>query len=101
MKKLLTFKLPSISKFEIINAISIIGYRTTGNKFSVNFCGSKGYLSHIEISCEGVQKEDTNRIVISEFLTKRNTLMNKTINVWHSEDSGIIITVGATKPKLL
>lgn len=47
MEKLLykfNLKLLETASISILNAIVSIGYRETGNKFSVEFNGSKGYI---------------------------------------------------------
>ncbi len=67
------------------------GYRKTGNKFSLVFHGSKGYLSHLEISCEGYQKED-NRLF--EIFNKDGSIKKKVINVYHSEKNGVRLSFG-------
>lgn len=93
-KKLLGFQLPMIENVSIIEAICSLGYSETGNKFSVNFNGSKGYLDNIEISCEGVQKEN-NRINVNEFRNKNRTFKKKQVNVYYSEENGVRISIGS------
>jgi len=87
------FKLPMIENLSIVRAIVSMGYRSTGNKFSINFNGSKGYLSNIEITCEGTQKEGNNIIWVERLRTKKGTLSSKMVSVFHSEENGIRIEV--------
>lgn len=87
------FKLPMIQKLSLIEAIVLVGYRKTGNKFFVNFNGSKGYLSNIEISCEGRQKERNNVIWVEGLRTKEGLLKSKMVEVFHSEENGVRISI--------
>lgn len=83
-EKLIT--IVSISNICSLGAIERVcrkGYEITGNKFSINFNGSKGYLDNIEISCEGVQKSSTNRIDIHN--------IKMAYSIYHSEEVGVII----------
>lgn len=74
------------------------GYRKTGNKFSIKFNGSKGYLSHLEISCEGNQNED-NRLF--EIFNKDGIIKKKLINVYHSEINGVRLSLGKDKARVV
>lgn len=94
---LMKFKLPMIEDLEVVRAIVSLGYRRTENKFSVSFNGSKGYLSNIEITCEGWQKERNNIIWVDRLRTKRGTLMSKMVSIYHSEDSGVRIEVNGNE----
>ena len=100
LKKIVGFKLPLITDFENINFIVSHCYRETGDKFSINFNGSKGYLDNVEIVSEGAQMFGTNRISLMNFMTKKGTLMNKNIKIFHSEELGVVVTVGDEKPKI-
>lgn len=82
----------------IIDQLFWDAYRKTGNKFSLEFHGSKGYLSHIEISCEGVQKED-NRLF--EIFNKDGSIKKKVVNVYHSEKNGIRLSLGNDKARVV
>lgn len=97
---LMRFKLPMIERLSLVSAIVALGYRKTGNKFSVRFNGSKGYLSNIEISCEGCQKED-NRIFVDSLRNKNGSLQSKMINVFYSEQNGIRISLGQDDPRVI
>jgi len=87
------FKLPMIENLSLVNVIVSKGYRKTGNKFSVEFNGSKGYLSNIEISCEGTQKERNNVIWVENLTTKKGSLKSKMVEIYHSEENGIRVSV--------
>jgi len=100
LKRILGFKLPIITDLDNINFICSYGYKETGNKFSVNFNGSKGYLSNIEVSCEGKQEERTNVIWVERMRTRSGKLKSKNIKIYHCEELGIIITIGNELPKL-
>ena len=95
---LVKFKLPMIENLSLVNAIVCMGYNKTGNKFQVNFNGSKGYLSHVEISCEGRQEKRNNIIWIERMKTKKGTLMSKMISIFYSE-AGIRVEVEGEQPK--
>lgn len=92
MKTLIAkFNLPMITDFDLIQYIASEGYKLTGNKFTVEFNGSKGYLSHITIHCEGFQPERNNIIWLDNLLTKKRTLKSKIISVFYNEENGISI----------
>jgi hypothetical protein len=94
MEKLIVkFNLKELEYLDIVNAIIVIGYRQTGNKFAVEFNGSKGYLSNIVISCEGNQKERNNIIWIEDLRTKGGKFKSKMVSIFHSEENGIRVAV--------
>jgi hypothetical protein len=93
------FKLPMIEKLSIVNAIVVLGYNATGNKFSVNFNGSKGYLSNIEISAEGHQKKRNNVIWVESLKTKKGHLLAKEVKIFFSDDNGVRVEVQGEKPE--
>lgn len=82
-----------ITDFSMISSIVSICFHQTGNKFSVDFNGSKGYLTNIEISCEGRQKERNNIIWVEKLLTKARTLPIKIVSVFHSEETGVRLEI--------
>ena len=88
---ILQFKLPMIDNLSIIHQIVTVGYSKTGNKFSVNFNGSKGYLSHIEIIAEGVQKKRNNILWVERMHNSDGSLMDKTIKIFFSSEMGVRI----------
>jgi hypothetical protein len=93
-KLLMKFKLPMLQNMSTIQAIVTMGYKETGNKFSVAYNGSKGYLSNIEISCEGKQNHRLeNRIFIERYRNKDNSVMSKMVSIYHSEENGLRIEV--------
>jgi len=97
---ILRFKLPQITSKSLIECLCVHGYRETGNKFSISFNGSKGYLSNFEISCEGYQKAD-NRIFIENLYNKDRTLKSIGVNVFYSDEYGIRLSTGNDDPRIL
>ena len=97
---LLKFKLPMIQDLSLVNSIVSIGYRKTGNKFTVAFNGSKGYLSNIEISCEGYQKEE-NRIFVESLQNKDGSLKSIMVNLFYSDKNGVRLSTGNDEPKVI
>ena len=51
-KRIVGFQLGALNSINVINDILSDCYKATGQKFSINFNGSKGYLDNIEISAE-------------------------------------------------
>lgn len=86
------FKLPEITDLTTIDFICTVGYRRTSKKFSVLFSGSKGYLSHIEINCEGNQEFGQNRMFLDRMRNKNGTLKNILIEVYFSLESGVRVS---------
>ena len=97
-KLLLKFKLPSIENLTTIEAICVLGYRETGEKFQVIFNGSKGYLDSFEISCEGNQEAE-NRICFGDLRNKDRSLKSILVNIFYSEEFGIRLSTGADEPR--
>ncbi len=87
------FKLPIIENLTILEFIVASGFKKTGNKFSVEFNGSKGYLSNITISCEGHQKENNNIIWVENLMTTKGALKKKTVSIYHSHENGVRVDV--------
>lgn len=92
-KIICSFKLPKIQDWRFLVGTIGLCYHATGNKFSFEFNGSKGYLSNIEISCEGVQKERNNIIWIESLTNKNGTLKSKLVSIYHSEETGVRVEV--------
>jgi len=90
-KLIITFK--SILIGHEIEEIVSAGYNKTGNKFSVIFNGSKGYLDNIEFVCEGKQKDGINYIHIDSIRNQKGLPINKMVSVYHSEENGVRIEV--------
>lgn len=84
----------------IVDTIVTMGYRKTGNKFSVAFNGSKGYLSNIEISCEGYQKAE-NRIFVESLRNKDGSLQSIMVNLFYSDKNGVRLSTGNDEPKII
>jgi hypothetical protein len=99
-KVILRFTLPRVTSKSLIEILCVRGYRETGNKFSISFNGSKGYLSNFEISCEGRQKAE-NRIFVENLLNKDGTLKSIMINVFHSDENGVRLSTGNDGPQIL
>jgi hypothetical protein len=99
---LMKFKLPMFerSAFELIKTIAILGYRKTGNKFWVTCYGSKGYLSNIQIDCEGIQKAD-NRIFIENYGNKDGSLKSIEVHIFHSDANGVRISTGLDQRQII
>jgi len=95
------FKLPHITNLEVINHICKEGYRETGNKFSVEFHGSKGYLSHLEISSEGNKPNGSNRIFLIDYYKKNGILKEVMLNIYYSDENGIRLSTGNDLPRIL
>ncbi|MFV0195190.1 hypothetical protein OBJ93_06865 [Empedobacter falsenii] len=100
MKERLIIKTSGIQIMEGDFVRTIVGffYRLTGNKLSIIFNGSKGYLDNIELSCEGNQKQGTNIINLYDITLKRNQISKKQINIFHSNEEGIRISYGKILP---
>ncbi len=90
---IIKFKLPLLNNLSLVSVICAHGYRVTGNKFSVDFNGSKGYLSHVQISCEGFQKERNNIIWIEDLKNKQGKLRSRNVEIFHSTENGIRVSV--------
>ena len=95
-KLILKIKLQDIFSPNIIQHLCWVGYEKTGNKFSLEFHGSKGYFSHLEVSCEGFQQED-NRIF--DVFNKDGSIKKKTLNIFHSERNGVRLSFGKDLPR--
>jgi hypothetical protein len=91
------FNLKMFETIDIVNAICMLGYHRTNNKFSVEFNGSKGYMSNIVISCEGNQKERNNIIWIENLRTKGGKFKSKMVEIYHSEENGVRVAVQRVK----
>ena len=95
---ILKTQLSNLFNPHIIHRLCRDGHRKTGNKFSLEFHGSKGYLSHLEISCEGYQKEDNRLFGI---FNKDGGIKKKVINVYQSEKNGVRLSVGNDKARVV
>jgi len=95
---ILSTQLSNLFNPAVINHLCRDGFRKTGNKFFIGFMGSKGYLSHLSISCEGVQGEDN---TITDLFNKGGSLKKKLVNVYHSELNGVRLSLGTDKPRMV
>lgn len=79
-----------------IENIIVFGYELTGRKFSVTLNGSKGYISNIEVSCEGEQKGN-NCIDITDFptngLNTHYTGKDMALACFYSESEGVRLEI--------
>lgn len=92
-RKLKTLNYDDLFTPEGIAAVVRDCYNITGNKFSVAFHGSKGYLSHIEISAEGLQPGRANIIWlhrIEEQKVNGNQIM---VSIYYSAAQGVRVAV--------
>ncbi len=92
---LMKFELHYLEQLHFMGLVCQYCYRETGNKFSIQINGSKGYLSSIEILCEGAQKPGANVISLEKLMTKSGRLVKgKYVHILYSEENGIRCSVG-------
>ena len=96
-KLLLQFTLSNLQHLSFIDTICNVCYKKTGCKFQVMFNGSKGYLSNIQIECEGHQKAN-NRLFV-EML--RGIDENQLLNIFWSPQNGVRLSTGADTPQTI
>lgn len=89
--KIISFKLPMLNDLETVNIICAAGYQKTGNKFTVRFNGSKGYLSNVVVSAEGTQEPYQNILWIEKLKTKKGNLRSTIVHIYYSEKKGVRI----------
>ncbi|WP_281991208.1 hypothetical protein [Aquimarina aggregata] len=91
------FSLYHIESIHFINSLMSLFYRETGNKLSIHFNGSKGYLSNIEFESEGVQSDIDNRRIFlrrSETLNKNGSIKKRIMVVLLFDDeTGLKISI--------
>lgn len=90
---IIKFKLPQLMQLDTAEYTALLGYKKTGNKFTITFNGSKGYLSNIEIRSEGRQKERNNVIWIEKLRTKQGGLRSKMVAIYHDHEHGVRVSV--------
>jgi hypothetical protein len=90
-KRILSFQLGALHNMENINNILGDCYRETGQKFSINFNGSKGYLDHIEITSEG-DNLSHNKIEYA-MLVQTPNYNTIGITIYHSKEKGVRIEI--------
>jgi len=95
-----SFRCGSVMFMDKVDEILEHGYLKTGNKFNVNFIGSKGYPSHIEVSCEGRQKAD-NEIYYSDLKHENGFYKDDWVNVFHSKEEGVRCSIGKDEPRVI
>lgn len=94
-KLLLQFTLGDLQSLSFIDTICNVCYTKTECKFQISFNGSKGYLSNIEISCEGYQKAN-NRLFVERLRGKGE---NELVNIFWSRQNGVRLSTGADEPQ--
>lgn len=99
-KLIMKFSLPALMHYRMVEHICVFGYKDTGNKFSVYFNGSKGYLSNIEICCEGYQLAE-NRIFVENLTNKDRSLRKVLVNIFHSDKNGVRVSIGKDEPQTI
>ena len=85
-------------KPELIEILVGYFYKLTGNKLSISFNGSKGYLDNIELMCEGNQEDETNIIYLRDIRLKNNRISKKNISIFYSYENGIRLSDGKSLP---
>lgn len=90
-KLIMKLQIEDLANWFFIKVLPSVFYRETGEKLDLTFVGSKGYLSHIELSCEGIQTGRTNIIWLDDkTVTKQGRrLKKKKLEIWHSHENGI------------
>lgn len=86
---IMKFALSHLNDCQFIATLVSIAYQRTGCKFSIEFSGSKGYMSHIEFKAEGPQTLDTNRIYAEDLFTKKGRFRKKTIALSYCPKNGV------------
>ena len=90
-KRILSFELGALHNMNNINDILKDCYKKTGQKFNINFNGSKGYLNNIEITSEGNNLSD-NRIEYA-LLVQTPNYNTIGIHIYHSKNKGVRVEV--------
>lgn len=90
---LMKFDLRNLQSFPFLDFIVSKAHALTGNKFSIKFNGSKGYLDNITISCEGRQSERNNIIRVYDHIKQNGTFKKKTVKIFHSEETGVRVEI--------
>lgn len=96
-KMLIKITFEDLFDFRMVSHILRSCYNATGNKFEINFIGSKGYFSHVSISCEGVQKYENRIAIDSTTVTKLYYPKKTSIELWHSEKDGLRVNIPSNK----
>lgn len=90
-KIILSFQLGALHNMDNINNILKDCYKKTGQKFSINFNGSKGYLDNIEITSEGDNlSENSIEYALLVQTPNYNTIG---IHIYYSRDKGVRVEV--------
>lgn len=95
---ILKTKLANLFSPAVISHLVSTGYVKTSCKFWIEFMGSKGYLSHLVIGCEGPQIAD-NRLY--NLFNKNGSVKKITVNVFYSEINGIRLSTGNDEARVV
>lgn len=82
-----------------LELICYMGYQKTFQKFSVTFAGSKGYLNHLRIDCEGV-KSKNNRIKWREMFEQDGVPKSQTLNIYYTQAEGVRLSIGPDEARV-
>lgn len=93
---LFDLKLSQLNIIHHINRIVSDGYERTGLKFRIEYFGSKGYLSHVIITCEGVQHNE-NRVFVE--WGSNGGLANIPLKVYFNEHTGVRLSLEDDGPR--
>ncbi|WP_028525631.1 hypothetical protein [Runella limosa] len=93
-----SFKLPLIKDFSTIAMLCKVGYMKTNRKFCVQFNGSNGYISNVEI-CSELQRTNDCAIFLEQLEKKSGGYKNVDVNVFFSEENGVRVSIGKDQPR--
>jgi hypothetical protein len=90
-QQIIRFPLPKL--YESIPTIISQGYQKTGNKFSVQVVGAKGYVAKVVVACEGEQVS-LNWIQLESFTNRDDSLRDDVVAfTFHSQEYGVHVSV--------
>lgn len=90
-KKILGFQLGALHSMDNINIILKGCYTETGEKFSIHFNGSAGYLDNIEFTCE--RESQLDNIIQYAMLVQTPNYNEISVTIYHSKDKGVRVEV--------
>ena len=85
--------LSAIPTYEFIDEFTREGYLLTGNKVSVEFNGSKGYLGSISFDSEGKPSSKNRIMMLDKFLDDDGGLKDNQVTIHHDPELGISVDV--------
>jgi len=90
-QQIIRFPLPKL--YGCIPTIIGQGYQKTGNKFSVQVVGAKGYVAKVVVACEGEQVS-LNWIQLESFTNRDDSLRDDVVAfTFHSQEYGVHVSV--------